>query len=93
MPDDNAAFPVMELTSANAARLTAHYPYAVRQALKLATHIEAGQLDLRLPDGGAFRITGDKPGPQAMMVIRDLDFAGTLSQGEIGISARPVGEP
>jgi len=86
MPDDNAAFPVMDLTSANAARLTAHYPYAVRQALKLATHIEAGALEVRLPDGCAMRICGDKPGPQAMMIIRDLDFASTLSQGEIGIA-------
>jgi cyclopropane-fatty-acyl-phospholipid synthase len=86
MPDDNAAFPVMDLTSANAARLTAHYPYAVRQALKLATHIEAGALEVRLPDGCAMRISGDKPGPQAMMIVRDLDFASTLSQGEIGIA-------
>lgn len=86
MPDDNAAFPVMELTSANAARLTAHYPYAVRQALKLATHIEVGQLEVRMPDGCTMRICGDKPGPQAMMIIRDLDFASTLSQGEIGIA-------
>ena len=86
MPDDNAAFPVMELTSANAATLSAHYPFAVRQALKLATHIEAGQLELRLPDGCAYRITGSKPGPHAMMLIRDLDFASTLSQGEIGIA-------
>ncbi len=86
MPDDNAAFPVMELTSANAAALTAHYPFAVRQALKLATHIEAGQLEVRLPDGCAYRITGDKPGPHAMMLIRDLDFASTLSQGEIGVA-------
>ncbi len=86
MPDDNAAYPAVDLDSANVARESARYPFAVRQALKLATHIEAGQLDVRMPDGRAFRIVGDKPGPQAMMVIRDLKFASTLSQGELGIA-------
>jgi len=86
MPDDNAAFQAIDLDSAKVASACARYPFAVRQAFKLATQLQAGQLEVRMPDGRAFRITGEKPGPEAVMIVRDLDFAGSLAQGDIGVA-------
>jgi cyclopropane-fatty-acyl-phospholipid synthase len=86
MPDDNAAFQAIDLDSANVASACAGYPFAVRQAFRLATQLKAGQLELRMPDGRAFMITGDRPGPKAVMMVRDLDFAGSLAQGDVGVA-------
>ena len=78
--------PVIDLTPDTVARATAAYPYAVRQAFALATRIEAGSLDVRMPDGCIFRTTGASPGPQATMIVRDLDFARSLARGDIGVA-------
>ena len=75
-----------DLTSANVAHIASTYPLAMRKVLELSAHIEVGSLEIRLPDGQAYRVTGTTKGPQAVMMVHDLDFARALSQGEIGVA-------
>ena len=70
----------------NAAELARDYPFAVRKAFDFATRIERGSLGLIMPDGKSFRIEGREPGPDAVMIIRDLTFARSLAQGEVGLA-------
>lgn len=64
-----------------------HYPFAVRKALAFAARIEAGTLDIALPDGLVFRFRGQRPGPEAAMRVHDLVFARRLAGGgDIGFA-------
>ncbi len=64
------------------------YPLAMRQALAFASKIECGTLDIQMPDGKVFRFTGPvRPDPQAVMVVKDLNFARRLlAGGDVGIA-------
>ena len=83
---DHTTTQVEEIAPETVARLTSDYPFAVRQALLFATCLEMGCLDMRMPDGRTFRVRGALPGPEAIMIIHDLEFARTLAQGDIGIA-------
>ncbi|MCV2886876.1 SAM-dependent methyltransferase [Ruegeria aquimaris] len=55
------------------------------QVMKMLTKMEAGRLDIRLPDGRLFRSEGPKPGPVAQVDIHDPDvFARLIREGELG---------
>ena len=83
---ENTTERFIEIDAGTVAARTAGYPFAVRQALAFATKIETGQIDLRMPDGRTFRVTGANRGPEAVMIIHDLNFAGSLAQGDIGVA-------
>ncbi len=75
------------VTRANIAEVAHSYPFAVRQAFNFALMLERGRLDVHLPDGRALRFDAGAPGPEAAMIIHDLDFARHLaSGGEVGLS-------
>ena len=63
------------------------YPYAVRQAMRMVSYLEQGQLGMRLPDGNQFDFDTGRNGPKATMIIHDLGFARQLAKGgDIGIA-------
>ena len=72
--------------AASIPHVLAGYPFAVRQALKFATRLESGVLNVVMPDGRTFRFGGLLPGPTATMMIRDLAFARSLASGDVGIA-------
>jgi cyclopropane-fatty-acyl-phospholipid synthase len=75
------------IDGSNIAEAARSYPFAVRQALNFATHLERGRLDVHMPDGRNFRFEGKEAGPQAVMIVHDLGFARRLaSGGEVGIA-------
>jgi cyclopropane-fatty-acyl-phospholipid synthase len=63
-----------------------HYPFAVRKALTFAAKLEHGQLDMFMPDGKHFSFKGQGKGPEAAMIIKDLNFARRLAGGDVGIA-------
>ncbi len=52
-----------------------------------ARHIERGRLDIVLPDGRRFRVTGKEPGPVAEVVVHNPEiFARLVREGDLGFS-------
>lgn len=75
------------VTPANVGAIGSRYPGAVRRAFSFALLIEAGSLDVHMPDGAHLRFQGARTGPAAMMIVRDMTFASELARGgEIGLS-------
>lgn len=78
---------VTRVTATNFATIAKPYPWPVRQAFGFAMMLERGSLDLHLPDGQKLRFEGGEPGPEALMIVHDLDFARHLTTGgEVGLS-------
>ncbi|ARE81587.1 tuberculostearic acid methyltransferase UfaA1 [Roseovarius mucosus] len=51
----------------------------------VARNIDAGRLDIRLPDGRVFRAEGPRPGPVAVLEIHDTEvFARLVREGYLG---------
>lgn len=51
----------------------------------VARNIDAGRLDIRLPDGRVFRAEGQRPGPVAVLDIHDPEvFARLVREGYLG---------
>ena len=51
----------------------------------IASRLERGSLDFRLPDGRVFRVQGAKPGPVVEVSVRDPDvFARLVRDGDLG---------
>jgi len=51
----------------------------------VARNIDAGRLDIRLPDGRVFRAEGKRPGPVAVLDIHDTEvFARLVREGYLG---------
>ncbi len=65
---------------------TSHYPIAAKRALKLATLLEIGSLDVTMPDGGCFSFIGTCHEPHAEMIIHDYAFAAKMARGDIGVA-------
>ncbi len=62
-------------------------PRYFSQVFKMLRQMQAGRLDIALPDGRVFRSEGAKPGPVARVDIHDLDvFARLVREGELGFS-------
>lgn len=62
------------------------YPAGIKRALKFATLIEVGTLDITMPDGRVFHIGGGTPGPHADLIIRDYAFAAKMAKGDVGVA-------
>ncbi|MEX0364797.1 MAG: class I SAM-dependent methyltransferase [Ruegeria sp.] len=62
-------------------------PRYFAQVFKMLGRMEAGRLDIGLPDGRVFRAEGKAPGPVARVDIHDPDvFARLVREGELGFS-------
>ena len=62
-------------------------PRYFAQVFTMLKRMEAGRLDITLPDGRTFRAEGSKPGPIAQVDIHDDDvFARLIREGELGFS-------
>ncbi|MEM6635998.1 MAG: cyclopropane-fatty-acyl-phospholipid synthase family protein [Pseudomonadota bacterium] len=62
-------------------------PRYFRAAFAMAGRLQAGRLDVRLPDGRVFRVQGDAPGPAAELNIHDPDvFSRLIREGDLGFS-------
>ncbi|MEX0320273.1 MAG: class I SAM-dependent methyltransferase [Ruegeria sp.] len=62
-------------------------PRYFAQVFKMLGRMEAGRLDIGLPDGRVFRAEGKAPGPVARVDIHDRDvFARLVREGELGFS-------
>jgi cyclopropane-fatty-acyl-phospholipid synthase len=78
---------VISVTPANAATTLADLPRAVQLALGFAARLRRGTLDVTLLDGRVVRFGGLEPGPAAVMVLHNYQFAGRLIRnGDIGIA-------
>jgi cyclopropane-fatty-acyl-phospholipid synthase len=93
----SAAWPIDDPTGApgdavtvNQATVREHVaglPFAARKALEFAAGLRTGSLLVSLPDGRTLRFAGEKPGPEAQLVVRDLSFARRFTEGgDIGIA-------
>ena len=62
-------------------------PRYFSRVLAMLQNMEHGRLDIELPDGRIFRVTGEKPGPSAMLQVRHPDlFARLIREGDLGFS-------
>ncbi|SDD80868.1 SAM-dependent methyltransferase [Ruegeria marina] len=62
-------------------------PRYFSQVMKMLSRMEAGRLDIALPDGRVFRSEGKRPGPVAHVDIHDPEvFARLIREGELGFS-------
>ncbi|WP_171098642.1 cyclopropane-fatty-acyl-phospholipid synthase family protein [Ruegeria sp. HKCCD7255] len=62
-------------------------PRYFTQVFKMISLLEAGRLDIALPDGRVFRVEGPKPGPVAEAHIHDPEvFSRLVREGELGFS-------
>jgi cyclopropane-fatty-acyl-phospholipid synthase len=78
---------MIHITPENVDGASRDLPLLVRKAFRYASRLRIGSLQLVLPDGRAFLFTGESPGPNATMVIRDLSFARRLiTGGDIGFA-------
>ncbi len=78
---------VVKASPGSVGALTRSYPRMARKALALAALIEVGQLDVVMPDARRFRFGGTTPGPEAVMVVRNVNFARRLTGGgDIGMA-------
>lgn len=72
---------VLPVTPETIAAAAHGLPTATRQALRLATRIQHGELVIVLPDGRRLRFKGSEPGPRAELVVHDFSFAARLAGG------------
>jgi len=78
---------VIPVTSETLDRLPADLPRMARLALGYGARLRYGSLELTLPDGRAYRLGDNAPGPAAAMKIYDYGFASRLIRGgDIGIA-------
>ncbi len=77
----------IRVTLATVDEVAADLPFAVRQAMRFAARLERGRLETRLPDGRTLLFEGPQDGPQAVMIVKTLDFAKRLvGGGDVGIA-------
>ncbi len=62
-------------------------PRYFAQVMTMLRQMEAGRLDIALPDGRVFRSEGAQPGPVARIDVHDPDvFARLIREGDLGFS-------
>lgn len=75
------------VTRDNLARVARGLPFLLRRLLAVGLAIEAGRLEVALPDGRELLFAGGAPGPSARLAIRDPAFARrVVLGGEIGFA-------
>jgi cyclopropane-fatty-acyl-phospholipid synthase len=79
--------PVVLIEAGTIETVARDLPLVVRKALRLATKLHVGSLDIELPDGRTFQARGKEPGPHGHMKVNDLGFAKRLIlEGDVGIA-------
>jgi len=74
------------LNQHNARDILAEMPALTRAGLRIVLALKFGSLELTVPDGRTFLITGTHPGPQADVTIHDWKFAKkALESGDVGV--------
>jgi cyclopropane-fatty-acyl-phospholipid synthase len=77
----------ISLEPGNVATAVSGLPRLVQIAFRYTARIRRGTLDVTLPDGRQLRFGGHEPGPAAIMIVHDYNFAWRLMKaGDIGIA-------
>jgi len=61
-------------------------PWPLRRVFRNLLGIEAGRLDIALPDGRIVRFAGASPGPHAQFAIHSYNFVKRLTAGDVGFA-------
>ncbi|MDE2579405.1 MAG: class I SAM-dependent methyltransferase [Hyphomicrobiales bacterium] len=61
-------------------------PAPVRKALHALLDLQAGELDLTLPDGRSAHFSGRQPGPSARLALRSYACLRRLAAGDVGFA-------
>lgn len=78
---------VITLTPDSVEAVLPDVPKLARLAIKFASNLRRGTLDMTLPDGRVLRCGGLEPGPAAQMTVYSYNFAWRLARaGDIGIA-------
>lgn len=78
---------VISLTPDTVDAVLPDVPKLARLAIKFASNLRRGTLDMTLPDGRVVRCGGLEPGPAAQMTVYSYNFAWRLAHGgDIGIA-------
>jgi len=78
---------VISLTPDSVDAVLPDVPKVARLAIKFASNLRRGTLDMTLPDGRVVRCGGLEPGPAAQMTVYSYNFAWRLVHGgDIGIA-------
>ena len=78
---------VITLTPDSVEAVLPDVPKLARLAIKFASNLRRGTLDMTLPDGRVVRCGGLEPGPAAQMTVYSYNFAWRLARaGDIGIA-------
>lgn len=78
---------VISLTPDSVDAVLPDVPKLARLAIKFASNLRRGTLDMTLPDGRVIRCGGLEPGPSAYMTVYSYNFAWRLARsGDIGIA-------
>ncbi len=78
---------VITLTPDSVEAVLPDVPKLARLAIKFASNLRRGTLDMTLPDGRVVRCGGLLPGPAAQMTVYSYNFAWRLARaGDIGIA-------
>ncbi len=87
-PDNMAPVSATDLRDIHKSADLSGAPMIFRAAFKtMARNWNAGELTFITPSGGRLRLTGDAPGPQAIVQIKDYRFIGrVLAAGDIGFA-------
>ncbi|MGJ3264542.1 MAG: class I SAM-dependent methyltransferase [Salinarimonas sp.] len=79
--------PPAPVTPERFAEATRGLPFLLRRLLAIALRLEAGRLTIVAPDGRTLAFGGARPGPDALMTIRDARLARRVFlKGEIGFA-------
>ena len=72
---------VISLTPDSVDAVLPDVPKLARLAIRFASNLKRGTLDMTLPDGRVVRCGGLEPGPAAKMTVYNYNFAWRLAHG------------
>jgi cyclopropane-fatty-acyl-phospholipid synthase len=78
----------VHLTTENIRRYIRGIPFRARMALRAGIHLPHGSLTIRMPDKQVFKVGGNKPGPDAVLILHNWNLpkraltASTVGVGE-----------
>jgi cyclopropane-fatty-acyl-phospholipid synthase len=84
---ENGFADAVRLTAENFSDAVRGLPSKARLALAAGMKLACGSLDVRLPDGRAFRLGGNAPGPDASLIMKNWKLPmRALGGGSIGVA-------
>jgi cyclopropane-fatty-acyl-phospholipid synthase len=77
----------MKLAETGLQQFSMRVPRSGRFMLRLLARLQYGRLDLVIPGGQTFSFTGERPGPDAVLEIRDWGvFDAVIRSGDVGFA-------